>query len=366
VDAKGKPWHDEWVNGKERAQSMTQRYAPQSLRAFATAALTKAGMPEEGALATARGLVEADLYGHTTHGLQLLADYVGEIESGTMAVDGRPQMVADHGAVACWDARRLPGLWTTSLAVTEAVARAERFGIGAIALRRSHHIACLAAFLEEPARAGYVILVLSSDPAESRVVPFGGLTPVLMPDPISAGIPRRPDPILIDVSTSITTMGMVGRARNEGRKLGGKWLQDAAGNATDDPNVVPNGGALLPVGGQDHGHKGFGLGLLVEALTQGLGGYGRADKPTDWGAAVTVLALAPRHFAGEDDFLRQMDFTADLCLASKPRDPKSPVRLPGQLAAQKKHQAERDGVALHPGIAEKLAALAARLGVAPL
>ncbi|HVY99261.1 MAG TPA: Ldh family oxidoreductase [Dongiaceae bacterium] len=342
------------------------KHTPASLRAFATAVLGKAGMPEEAALATARGLVEADLYGHTTHGLQLLADYVEEIENGTMAVDGRPQAIADHGAVACWDARRLPGLWTTSLAVTEAIARAEKFGIGCIALRRSHHIACLAAFLEEPARAGYLILVLSSDPGESKVAPFGGLTPVLMPDPIAAGIPRRPDPILIDVSTSITTMGMVGRARNEHRRLGGKWLQDAEGHATDDPNVVPKGGSLLPVGGQDHGHKGFGLGLLVEALTQGLGGYGRADKPTEWGAAVTVLAIAPSRFAGADAFLRQTDFTADLCLAAKPRDPASPVRLPGQLAVQKKRAAERDGVALHPGIGEKLAALAARLGVAPL
>jgi L-lactate dehydrogenase len=342
------------------------KHSPQSLRAFAIAALTRAGMPEEAALATARGLVEADLYGHTTHGLQLLADYVEEIEKGTMAIDGRPHSVADHGAVACWDARRLPGLWTTSLAVTEATTRADKFGIGAIALRRSHHIACLAAFLEEPARSGYLILVLSSDPGESKVAPFGGVAPVLMPDPIAAGIPRRPDPILIDVSTSITTMGMVGRARNEGRKLGGKWLQDAQGNATDDPNVVSQGGSLLPVGGHDHGHKGFGLGLLVEALTQGLGGYGRADKPADWGAAVTVIAIAPSRFAGEDAFLRQMDFTADLCLSAPPRDPATPVRMPGQLAVQKKRQAERDGVQLHAGIGEKLAALAARLRIAAL
>ena len=345
---------------------MTQRYTPQALRAFAIAALTKAGMSEEAALATARGLVEADLYGHTTHGLQLLAEYVEEIEKGTMTIDGRPQSIADHGAVACWDARRLPGLWTAALAVTEAIARADKFGIGLIALRRSHHIACLAAFLEEPARMGYLILVLSSDAGESGVAPFGGLTPALMPDPIGAGIPRRPDPILIDVSTSITTMGMVGRSRREGRRLAGQWLQDAEGNLTDDPNVMANGGSLLPIGGQDHGHKGYGLGLLVEALTQGLGGYGRADQAQDWTSAVTVMAIAPSRFAGEDAFLRQMDFTADLCLASKPRDPASPVRLPGQLAVQKKRQAERDGVALHSGIGEKLAALAARLGIPPL
>ena len=342
------------------------RYSPVTLRAFAIAILAKAGMPEEPALATARGLVEADLYGHTTHGLALLAGYIEEIENGAMELQGRPQVIADHGAAACWDARRLPGLWTTALAVTEAVTRAEKFGLAAVALRRSHHIACLAAFLEEPARMGHLILVLSSDPAESRVAPFGGVTPVLMPDPIAAGIPRRPDPILIDVSTSITTLGMVGRSRSEGRKLGGPWLQDAAGNVTDDPNVIGNGGTLLPVGGQDHGHKGFGLGLLVEALTQGLSGYGRADKPTDWGAAVTVLAIAPQRFAGEDAFLRQMDFTAELCLAAKPRDPQNPVRLPGQLAAAKKRQAEREGVALHPGIAEKLATLAEKFGIPPL
>ena len=345
---------------------MTPKYSPPSLRAFAVAALEKAGMPEEPALATARGLVEADLYGHTTHGLALLADYIEEIAHGTMAVQGRPQVVADHGAVACWDALRLPGLWTTALAVTEAIARAEKFGLSAITLRRSHHIACLAAFLEEPARMGHLILVLSSDPAGAMVAPFGGVTPALMPDPIAAGIPRRPDPILIDVSTSITTMGMVGRSRGEGRKLGGKWLQDAAGNATDDPNVIGAGGTLLPVGGQDHGHKGFGLGLLVEALTQGLGGYGRADHPTEWGASVTVLAIAPARFSGEEAFLRQMDFTADLCLGAKPRDPETPVRLPGQLAVARKRQAERDGVALHPGIAEKLAALAEKFGIAPL
>jgi L-lactate dehydrogenase len=344
---------------------MTDRYSPAALRAFAVAALVKSGMPEEPAVATARGLVEADLYGHTTHGLALLASYIEEMENGTMAVQGQPKVIADYGAAACWDAMRLPGLWTTALAVTEAVARAEKFGLGAVALRRSHHIACLAAFLEEPAREGYLILVLSSDPAESRVVPFGGITAVLMPDPIAAGIPRRPDPILIDVSTSITTMGMIGRSRNEGRKLDGKWLQDAQGNATDDPNVMADGGALLPVGGQDHGHKGFGLGLLVEALTQGLGGYGRADKPTDWGAAVAVLAIAPARFSGEDAFLRQMDFTAELCLGAKPRNPQSPVRLPGQLAIARKAEAERSGVVLHPDVEMTLAGLADKLAVTP-
>src|SRR3712207_8335931 len=46
------------------------------------------------------------------------------------------------------------------------------------------HIACLAAFLEEPARQGYLVLVLSSDPSAELVAPYGGTTPVFSPNPI--------------------------------------------------------------------------------------------------------------------------------------------------------------------------------------
>ncbi len=200
---------------------MDQLYDPEALRDFARGVLAKVGTPAEPAAAVASGLVEADLYGHVTHGLALLADYVAALEDGTMAKDGRPEVIADAGAAATWDARRLPGVWTTMLAVDDAVARAAEFGIGAVAIRRSHHIACLAAFLEAPARAGNLVLVFSSDPAAAHVAPFGGLEPMMTPDPVAAGIPANPDPIVIDVSMSITTAGMAGRLRATGGRFPG-------------------------------------------------------------------------------------------------------------------------------------------------
>ena len=58
-------------------------------------------------------------------------------------------------------ARSRPGMrggfqrvWTTGLAIDRATVIADQLGLPAMALRRSHHIACLTAFLEEPARAG--------------------------------------------------------------------------------------------------------------------------------------------------------------------------------------------------------------------
>lgn len=337
---------------------MDERYDAGALRAFASEVLRRAGLPDEPADAVARGLVEGDLYGHVTHGLALLDDYVAAVENGTMARDGRPEVLADSGAAATWDARRLPGVWTTMLAVDDAVARAGRYGLGAVAIRRSHHIACLAAFLEAPARAGNLILVFSSDPAAAHVAAYGGLDPIVTPDPVAAGIPAEPDPILIDVSMSITTAGMAGRLRATGGRFPHPWLLDRDGTPTDDPWALKNGGSILPIGGLDHGHKGFGLALLVEALTQGLAGFGRADGETGWGAGVLVLAFAPSRFAGTDAFLRQTTWLADAARKSRPADPAKPVRLPGQLALARKREAERHGVPLAPVITEALRRLA--------
>lgn len=341
-----------------------RRFDSAAITAFARYCLIARGLPAEPAASVARGLVEADLLGHATHGLALLADYVEEIEERRMEVQGRPSVLADKGAVATWDARRLPGIWTTDLAIAESSRRAKQFGLGAVALRRSHHIACLAAFLERPARDGLVVLVFSSDPGESRVAPAGAVAPVLMPDPIAIGIPGSPDPVLIDISTSITTMALTNRTKREGGRMPGPWLIDAQGRPTDDPKVIDQGGSLLPVGGVDHGHKGFGFGLLVEMLTQGLSGYGRVDQPKDWGAAVLVLVFDPAAFGGLEPFLRQADFIAQACRAAKPADAAAPVRLPGQAGLAKKRRALQEGVPVNARIGQSLDELAHKLGIA--
>src|SRR5207249_10876538 len=129
------------------------------------------------------------------------------------------------------------------------------------------------------------------------------------------------DPVLIDVSTSLTSMGYTTQRMEAGEKLPGAWAIDANGNATDDPAALwkePKG-ALLPLGGLDAGHKGFGLGLMIEALTAGLSGFGRADPTEGWGATVFVQVLDPEAFAGLAAFKRQMDFVAASARDTKPR-----------------------------------------------
>lgn len=342
------------------------RFAADSLRAFATGLLDRAGVATEIARDVADMLVEADLLGHTTHGLALLAPYLAEIEKGGMAKSGEPEIVNSRPAAQLWDGKRLPGPWLTLRALDAAAAMAKTYGTGTVVIRRSHHIACLAAYLIRTAERGLVAIIESSDPLVAAVVPHGGLTPIITPNPIAAGLPTSGDPVLVDVSMSITSMGFANQEMQAGRTLPGPWLIDAEGNATADPAPLfsePKG-ALLPLGGLDAGYKGFGMALVVEAMTAGLAGHGRADPPVGWGGTVFVQVIDPDAFGGLAAFKRQMDHMVDSAHRSKPRPGVDRVRLPGEGGMKRRRLQQANGVALYPSIMPALLPWATKLGVA--
>ncbi len=349
------------------------KYQQSELTRFATALLTQSGLDSDKAQVTAEILVQGDLMGHTTHGLALLAGYLREIEAGTMGKTGAPLTVSDFPAAVTWDGQRLPGPWLVLQAMALASARAATQGTCTVVIRRSHHIACLAAYLKRATDQGLMMLLHCSDANSASVAPFGGLDAVFTPNPMSIGFPTSSDageasrlPVLVDVSTSATTNGLTNRPHAEGKRLQAPWLIDGAGAPSDDPGVLfkePKG-TILPLGGVDSGHKGYGLSLMVEALTGGLAGQGRADAREGWGATVYLQIIDPRAFAGLDAFTRQTAAVADLCHASRPAKPGVPVKLPGQRACELASSQSTLGVDLYPAIMPTLQPWADKLGVA--
>ncbi len=336
-----------------------------ALTAFATHALSHVGLDATKARITAEILVEGDLLGHSTHGLALLPAYVAELESGGMGKTGAPEVLSARAAAELWDGKRLPGPWLTHTAITRAIVLAKMCGTASIVIRNSHHIACLAAYLEAPARAGFVVQILSSDPTVAAVAPHGGRTPVMTPNPLAIAWPTEGDPVIVDVSMSVTAMGMVRRMMDADEPMPEGWAIDAQGLASTDPRVIfePPKGALLPLGSDLAGHKGYGLGLAIEALTGGLAGYGRADAPSGWGATVQVQAWDPDAFGGLAALTRENTALRDACRASPPRPGVDQVRMPGERGLATKHKHLAEGLSLHPSIPPKLVALGARLGI---
>jgi LDH2 family malate/lactate/ureidoglycolate dehydrogenase len=341
------------------------KYRSEQLRDFSQNLLVKSGLTNPEAAATAEILVEGDLMGHSTHGLQLLAAYLKSSVEGGMARGGEPEMVSDRGAAFVWDGRYLPGPWLVVRALDEMFLRVAKQAVVAATIRRSHHIGCLAAYLKRATDRGLVLILCCSDASVASVAPHGGTGGVYTPNPIAAGFPTSDGPVWMDICASTTTNGMVGRVNRVGGKLPGKWLVDERGTPTDDPSVMAagRGGAILPLGGVDLGYKGFALGLLVEALTGGLGGFGRADGETHWGASVFLLCMDPAAFGGSAAFERETGWLAKACRAAPARAGGEGVRLPGERARALRDEQLRNGVALHPETIPALAPWAGRFGV---
>ncbi|KAF1042787.1 MAG: L-lactate dehydrogenase [Herbaspirillum frisingense] len=343
-----------------------ERFSADELRRFAADLLQKAGLEADKAGSVADTLVDGDLLGHDTHGLALLAPYVKELEKGAMTRSGQPEVLSERAAALAWDGRRLPGPWLVHQGIDALIPKARDYGTASLTIHHSHHIACLAAYLLRATQEGFMMILASSDPAVQSVAPFGGTRAVFTPNPIAAGIPTSGTPFLVDISASITTNGMSNRLHKAGKQFEEEWLIDGQGNPSRDPAVLAATppGTILPLGGLSAGHKGFGMAVLIEALTGGLSGFGRADPPAGWGATVFMSLYDPSAFGGKDDFLRQMDHIAASCRNNPPRPGVEQVRMPGDRGMQRRAQQIQDGVALHPTIAPMLREAGASYGVA--
>ncbi|MES2796755.1 MAG: Ldh family oxidoreductase [Bacteroidota bacterium] len=320
----------------------------EKLLVFTQAVLEKTGLDSEKSKHITEILVEGELLGHRTHGLQLLADYVRELEGNLMEKEGDYVILNDFKSILAIDGKYLPGPYLVNEAIEQCIKRVEDFGLATVTIQRCHHIACLAAYLEKVTKLNYMILIAASDPRNKTIAPFGGMTAVYSPNPWAIGIPTKAEPILIDISMSVTSNALVARSHRNHEKLPHKWLLDQNGEATDDPSTFFESppSTILPLGGMDVGYKGFGLGLMVEALTNGLGGHGRSESPSRWGCSVFIQIIDPQRFGGVDSFLNESEFLKNECLNSKPADEKRPIRMPGIRGLELKKQQLVNGVEL--------------------
>ena len=355
------------MNEREETHKMAAvRYPVEPLTRFTSDLLAAAGLEDHKAETVARLLVTTDMLGRPTHGVALSPLYVEQLEKGLMTARGEPECLRDSGAVLVWDGNYLPGLWLVHQAVGIAIERVATHGVVTFAMRRSHHIACLATLAKLVTDRGCVAILATSDPAFGFVAPYGGREPLLTPNPFAIGYPGTRTPVLIDMCASITTVSMTRQKAASGETFEQPWLLDAAGRPTSDPRVLEQTdprGSLLLLGGLEYGHKGFGLALMVEALTQGLSGLGRKDTEKRWGGNVFLQVLDPDAFAGREAFLEQMDFLTESCRASAPLHEGVPVRMPGERAEQSLAAARESGVVLAEHTLQRLSDTAERFGL---
>ncbi|WP_456316673.1 Ldh family oxidoreductase [Teichococcus aestuarii] len=321
------------------------RRAPRELEAFATALFAAAGLERGMAESVGRLLVLTDMMGRRTHGLAQAGAYLAEIAAGRMETAGQPEVLRDTGATLVWDGGYRPGLWLVEQAMEQALARLPRHGVVTLAMRRSHHIGCLAALAVRATDAGCFVMLASSGPHSRIVAPFGGREALFSPNPFAVGFPAGAAPVLVDISASITTVSMTRQKAAAGEMFEHPWLLDAEGRPTRDPAVMEreaSRGSLMLLGGPEAGHKGFGLGADGGGADPGPGRPWPAGRAGPLGRQRLPAGDGPRRLRRAGG-LRGPDVLPGRGLprqrAGRPRPPGAPAGRAGGA----RHRAGRGG-----------------------
>lgn len=289
--------------------------------------LGKMGTPAAYAEIVGNSLVGANLVGHDSHGVMRLPSYVKMMHAGLIVPTGSPRVVRRAGATAHIDGQWGWGPVGAHLATETAIDLAKAHGIAAVTLNRCAHIGRLGEYVALMAEAGMAGLALCN--AGSAVAPFGGRERILGTNPIALAAPTGPDdaPVVVDFATSGVAEGKLRVARAKGETVAPGLIVDRYGHASQVPDDFYAGGALLPFGG----HKGYGLGLMVELLGGILSTAGPSGMPDALDANGTLLlAMNISHFLPRDDFVAQAAAYTQRISNSTPAAGFERVLLPGE------------------------------------
>jgi LDH2 family malate/lactate/ureidoglycolate dehydrogenase len=234
--------------------------AADAVRDFTQRLLTAHGVPGDDAGIVSECLVKADLRGVDTHGAVRLPIYLSRLRRGL--INPRPRLEPKRVTpiAALLDGQNGFGFVAGTRAMREAIAMAQGFGIGMVAVKHSTHFGMAASYVLEALTAGLIGMVFSN--ASRAMPPWGGREALLGTSPLAVGAPAGEEPaFLLDMSPAVAARGKIRRALKRGETIPPGYALDAEGRPTTDPARALQG-VVLPIGGP----KGSGLSMLMDIL----------------------------------------------------------------------------------------------------
>ena len=333
------------------------RHPARELAELAVAVLTGLGTPDDIAAQIADSLVTANLLGYDSHGVRRLEPYAESARTGQIVPDARPDVAWSRGATALVDGHRGFGQPAARLATETAIGLATEYGTATVAVTACNHVGRLGEYVTRLAEGGLVGLAFCN--ADATVAPFGGRTRVLGTNPLAWSAPAGPDapPLVMDYATSASAEGKLAVARDRGEQAPPGVLVDAAGNPSRDPADFYAGGALLPFGG----HKGYGLGLMIDVIGGLLSGAGAASLPGyDNTNGTVITAIDVDRFRPLAEFRAQVEELRSVLHRAEPAAGGGPVRLPGEPEEDVRRDRIEHGIPVPAATWQALTALAGR------
>ncbi len=329
------------------------------LSSFTQSLFEQAGVPGSDAALVADSLVQADLWGHQSHGVLRAPWYLARLRSGAMKTVADTAFVTDAGAIAVLDGRDSIGQVIAAQAARSAIERAKKHGIGVVAVRNSNHFGT-AMYYTRMAAAEKCVAFLSSN-GSPAMPPWGGKTKLVGTNPWSIAAPAGRHPAMVlDIANTGVARGKIYLAKSRGEAIPEGWAIDADGRPTTDP-VAAIAGNILPMAG----HKGYAIAAMMDVLSGVLTGsqfltrvHGPYEPAEKSGCGHLFIALDIAAFRPLAEFETDME----RMIAELKASPRAPgveeIFYPGEIEARAETRHRREGVALPEDTLAELATLA--------
>jgi LDH2 family malate/lactate/ureidoglycolate dehydrogenase len=309
----------------------TERVDPALLADASARILTANGVPEEDARLVADSLVQADKWGHQSHGVLRLPWYVERLRKGAMKAVTDPVALVDTGAMLLLDGRDGIGQVLTERARVEAVHRAREHGIGAVGVRNSNHFGTAMYFTRRAAADGCVSMLTTN--ASPAMAPWGGKEKLIGTNPWSIAAPWGGKVVAVDIANTAVARGKIYLARQRGEEIPDSWALDQNGGRTTDAAEAVHG-VILPMAG----HKGYAISFMMDVLSgvltgsssgRGVHGPYEADKPS--GAGHLFLAIDVKTLGSPEEFADRLEALIEDVKATPLAEGFEEIYYPGEL-----------------------------------
>jgi LDH2 family malate/lactate/ureidoglycolate dehydrogenase len=340
------------------------RIDPARLSAFAIAIYAVLKVPHDDAAILANSLVNADLWGHQSHGVMRLSWYAKRLQSGAMLAVTEAETIVDAGAIAVIDGHDGIGQVLATHATREAMRRAKQHGIGAVAVRNSNHFGTAMYYSLMGAPEDCVVMVTTN--ASPAMAPWGGREKRVGTNPWSLAAPAgRHAPMVLDIANTAVARGKIYLAKQKGEEIPAGWALDAEGQPTTDATEAL-AGLIAPMAG----HKGYAIAVMMDMLSGVLTGsafgasvQGPYQSEQRSGCGHLVIALDIAAFMPPAEFAARMEQLIAQLKTTPRATGTAEIFYPGEREARSAERHLREGLLLPAQTIDDLEQLAGEMGV---
>jgi LDH2 family malate/lactate/ureidoglycolate dehydrogenase len=355
---------------------LEKRFSIEDLAAFSEKVFAVHGFSEEDARLSASLLVRADLRGIDSHGIARLSGYVRLIQAGRLNPRPKLRFESKFPTQGLLHADQAIGFISGSRAMEKCIEMAELYGCGMVAVRNSNHFGIAGQYALMAAEKGLAAFAFTN--ASPLVAPSNSTSRMLGTNPIAAAFPAMHSrPFVLDMATTTAANGKLEILQRKKEEAPAGWIQNASGKSSTNPDELKKGGALMPLGGETKtgGHKGYGLGSLVDILSGVLSGANFGpwvppfvsflplpQNPVGEGIGHFFIVFRPDGFLEASEYQNRMEnwMTA---MRNSAKSGGEDVLVAGDPEWQAEEERKRNGVPLHEEVIRDLRLLAEESGI---